>query len=117
VTINRSPEEVGAAGPLPPPLDGLGDRLEVRTRPAPGGRGTELAVRSKQAPPPGSTSMPARLAGRDPRQEIRTALREAKSLLETGEVMRPDAPPTTRETPAGRLVGLLTRRSGGEGVL
>jgi hypothetical protein len=31
--------------------------------------------------------------------------------------MEPDAPPTTRDTPGGKLVGLLGRRAGGEGVL
>ncbi|MFD6245926.1 hypothetical protein [Streptomyces roseolus] len=90
----------------------------MRVRPAPGDRGTELAVRSNRPVPRRAASLPSRLAGRDPRQEVRTALREAKSLLEAGEVMLPDAPPTARgRTPAGRLVGLVSRRSGGEGVL
>lgn len=43
--------------------------------------------------------------------------REAKALLEGGEVLRPDTPPTTRATPGGKLVGLLDRRSGGKEVL
>ncbi|KAA6223455.1 hypothetical protein CP973_17340 [Streptomyces albofaciens JCM 4342] len=117
VTINRTPTDVMPHGTLPEPLDRLADRLEAQVRPAPGDRGTELAVRLKEAPSAAAASLPGRLAGQDPRQEVRTALREAKALLETGEVMRPDAPPTTRDTPAGRLVGLVTRRSGGEGVL
>ncbi|MDN3296361.1 hypothetical protein QWM81_20295 [Streptomyces ficellus] len=117
VTINRAPTDVMPGDTLPPPLDGLADRLEARVRPAPGDRGTELAVRLKDAPQAAATSLPARLAGQDPRQEVRAALREAKSLLETGEVMRPDTPPTTRETPGGKLIGMLARRSSGEGVL
>jgi hypothetical protein len=40
---------------------------------------------------------------------LRKALREAKALLETGEVMRPDAPATTRPTPAGRVLCAVTR--------
>lgn len=116
VTINRAPQDV-PADELPTPLREYGDRLETRIRPAPGDRGTELAVRLKEAQPDAAHSVPARLAGVDPRQDLRRALREAKSLLEAGEVLRPDTPPTTHDTPGGKLVGLLSRRSGGEGVL
>ncbi|CAL9337936.1 hypothetical protein SUDANB6_00210 [Streptomyces sp. enrichment culture] len=118
VTVNRPVTEVGPEEKPPPPLDRFGDSVDVRIRPAPGDRGTELAVRPA-GPATGGTpsSVPARLAGKDPRQELRLALREAKALLETGEVLLPDAPPTTRPTPAGKLIGLLGRRSGGEGVL
>ncbi|MEV8312075.1 inositol monophosphatase family protein [Streptomyces flavidovirens] len=118
VTINRPVADVQlGGGALPAPLDRFGDKLEARICPAPGDRGTELAVRLKEPPPALTTSAPARLAGQDPRQEIRTALREAKALLEAGEVMQPDTPPTTHDTPGGKLIGLLSRRSGGEGVL
>ncbi|MFI9122424.1 hypothetical protein ACIGW0_24065 [Streptomyces bikiniensis] len=118
VTVNRAVADVYEGGPPPRPLDRFGDDLEVRVRPAPGDHGTELSARLRRPLPPGATSLPARLAGRDPRQEVRTALREAKALLEAGEVMLPDRPPTaTGGTPAGKLVGLLGRRSGGEGVL
>ncbi|MDG9724670.1 hypothetical protein [Streptomyces sp. DH41] len=117
VTVNRPPMDVGSAGKPPPPLDDLAERIDVQIRPAPGDRGTELAARFKEPVPAASTSVPARLAGQDPRQELRRALRDAKSLLEAGEVLRPDAPPTTRPTPGGKLVELFTRRSGGEGVL
>ncbi|MFE9676713.1 hypothetical protein ACFYO5_21620 [Streptomyces sp. NPDC006259] len=113
VTINRGPGDIHP-DKLPAPLQEYGDRIETRIRPAPGDRGTELAVRLKDRP---SVSAPARLAGQDPRQDLRHALREAKALLEAGEVLRPDAPPTTHDTPGGKLVGLLTRRAGGEGVL
>jgi hypothetical protein len=116
VTINRAPGDI-QPDKLPPPLQAYGDRIETRIRPAPGDRGTELAVRLKEAQPEASHSVPARLAGQDPRQDVRRALREAKALLEAGEVLEPDTPPTTRETPGGKLVGLLTRRAGGEGVL
>jgi hypothetical protein len=117
VTVNRPPGEVRPGGGPPPPLDRYGDGLEFTTRPAPGGRGTELVVRLKARPSPLRTSLPGRLSGTDPRQDVRRALREAKSLLETGEVLRADTPPTVRPTLGGRIVGLLSRRSGGEGVL
>ncbi|MFF8382523.1 hypothetical protein [Streptomyces kanasensis] len=115
VTVNRPPEEIDPGDP-PEPLRRYADRIEVRTRPAPGGRGTELAARLRGGTPPAAASPVARLAGDDPRQDVRRALRDAKALLEAGEVLEPDAP-TTRDTPGGRLVGLVTRRSGGEGVL
>ncbi|MFD5266319.1 hypothetical protein [Streptomyces sp. NPDC058335] len=116
VTINRGPSDI-QPDKLPAPLQEYGDRIETRIHPAPGGRGTELAVRLRETQPGTSGSVPARLAGQDPRQNLRRALREAKALLEAGEVLRPDVPPTTHDTPGGRLVGLLTRRAGGEGVL
>lgn len=117
VTINRAPTDVMPGGALPEPLDRMAERLEARVRPAPGDRGTELAVRLRDAPSDAETSLPGRLAGRDPRQEVRTALREAKALLEAEEVMLPDAPPTTRDTPVGKIIDMVARRSGGEGVL
>ncbi|MFB4297521.1 hypothetical protein [Actinomadura sp. NTSP31] len=113
VTVNRPPGEFDRGG-VPDPLARLGDHIEIRTAAAPGGKGTELAARPREA---NGTGTLARLTGRDPRQQVRQALREAKSLAETGEVMRPDAPPTTRPTVGGRLMGLATRRAGGEGRL
>ncbi|MGW0337383.1 hypothetical protein ACWD0J_37145 [Streptomyces sp. NPDC003011] len=116
VTVNLEPDAVQPEK-LPSPLQEYGDRIETRIRPAPGDRGTEVAVRLREPRPDTARSVPARLTGDDPRQGLRRALREAKALLETGEVMQPDTPPTTRETPGGKLVGLLSRRAGGEGVL
>ncbi|MFI6208444.1 hypothetical protein ACIBAI_18910 [Streptomyces sp. NPDC051041] len=116
VTVNCAPADLRPEK-LPAPLQEYGDRIETRIRPAPGDHGTELAVRLKEDPPEAASSLPARLAGADPRQDLRRALREAKALLETGEVMLPDTPPTTHDTPGGRLVGLLSRRASGEGVL
>ncbi|MEV5435353.1 hypothetical protein AB0K80_04870 [Streptomyces sp. NPDC052682] len=116
VTVNVQPGEI-EPGKLPAPLAEYGDRIETRIRPAPGDRGTELAVRLTPPPPQAAHSLPARLAGADPRQDLRRALRDAKALLEAGEVLEPDTPPTTHDTPGGRLIGLLSRRAGEEGVL
>jgi hypothetical protein len=116
VTVNRPLADV-RPDDLPEPLAGYPGKIDVRVRPAPGDRGTELAVRLTEPSPAPVTSAPARLAGEDPRQELRLALRRAKALLEAGEILLPDSPPTTRPTPGGKLVELLTRRSGGEGVL
>jgi hypothetical protein len=117
VTVNRPPEEVAPDGRLPEPLAGLGDAVEVRIRPAPGGRGTELAARPRTRTPSGLGGAVARAAGNDPRQAVRTALRQAKQLAETGEVLEPDTPPTTRRTLRNLPLELATRRARGEGRL
>jgi hypothetical protein len=116
VTINRPPEEVKPDGHLPEPLAELGDAVEVRLRPAPGGRGTEVAARLRGDVPSGLAAA-ARIAGNDPRQDLRAALRQSRQLLETGEVLRADEPPTTRRTLRGLPLDLATRRAGGEGRL
>ncbi|TQM13291.1 hypothetical protein [Pseudonocardia kunmingensis] len=114
VTVLRSPDEVVSDGTLPAPLAQLGDLVEVQVRPAPGDKGTELAARLTGG---GPTSAAARVQGKDPRQRVRAALREAKSILEVGEIVRPDAPPTTHPGPGGRLVGKATDIAQGEGRL
>lgn len=119
VTINKSPTDVMPHGQVPGPLAALGDRVEVQVREAPGGKGTELAARLRQPEPAGPGSLVARVAGDDPRQHVRTALREAKQLIEVGEVLKVDPAPHGHRTasPTGKLVDAATRRAGGEGVL
>ena len=119
VTINRSPEEVMPDHRVPGPLAELGDLVEVEVRAAPGGKGSELRARLRTPEPAGAASVAARLSGDDPRQRVRAALREAKQLIEVGEVLRVDPTPHGRRTatPAGALVEAATKRAGGEGVL
>jgi len=119
VTINRSPAEVMLDGQLPQPLAALGDLIEVEVAQAPGGRGTELRARLRQAVPSGAVSAAARLSGNDQRQQVRSALREAKQLIEVGEVLRVNPTPHGKRpaTPAGKLVDIAARRAPGEGVL
>jgi hypothetical protein len=100
VTVDLPPDRV--TDPLPDPLARLGDRVEVRITPAPGDKGTELAARPRGGLPP---------------QPVRVALRRAKSLLETGEVLRPSEPGSAHPGPAGRVLAAVARRSGGEGRL
>ncbi len=115
VTVNTTPDRVTADGRLVKAVAGLDEDVETRVTPAPGLRGTEVAVRLR-TPPQGGLLRRAR--GEDPRQELRRALRNLKSVIETGEVMRPDSPPTTgKPTPGGKLVRFATRRAGGEGRL
>jgi uncharacterized membrane protein len=117
VTVNRPPEEVAPEGRLPEPLAALGDAVEVRLRPAPGDRGTEVAARLRQGAPAGPGGVLARAAGSDPRHDLRAALRQAKQLLETGEVLNPDKQPTARRTLRNLPLELATRRARGEGRL
>jgi hypothetical protein len=116
VTIYREPDEVGQ---LPQPLAALGDAIETRVRPAPGGKGTELAARLRAPAPSGVAGMAARARGGDPRQRLRSALREAKQLIEVGEVLAVDPTPHGRRslTPMGMALEGATRRADREGVL
>jgi hypothetical protein len=115
VTINKPASEVAPGGVLPPPLAELGDAVEVRVTEAPDGKGTELAARLRDGEPPAA----ARLTGQDPRQDVRSALRLSKQLIEVGEVLRVDPQPAGHRTPtpAGKALDAITRRAGGEGVL
>ena len=46
-----------------------------------------------------------------------TSARQAKQLAETGEVLEPDTPPTSRRTLPNLPLELATRRARGEGRL
>jgi hypothetical protein len=114
VTINCPPQAFPTAGNLPEPVRKLTGMAEVMTRIAPGDRGTELGMRLREQPSPVATGLAARIAGDDPRQQIRAALRDAKSMIEAGEVLRPDEP-TTHPTPAGKVLDFAAKRAYGEG--
>jgi hypothetical protein len=114
VTVNCPPDRFPAADNLPEPVQKLTGMAEVMIRPAPGDRGTELAMRPRQQPSAAATGLISRIAGDDPRQHIRAALREAKSLIEAGEVIRPDEP-MAHPTPTGKVLDLAARRARGEG--
>jgi hypothetical protein len=114
VTIYRSPEEVGS---LPEALAALGTSIEVRVRPAAGGRGTELAARIAEELPTGLGKVAAKLGDDDPVRRLRRALREAKQVAEIGEVLLPDRPPTTERTLTSRPLEYATRHGREEGRL
>ena len=115
VTVLAAPDRIAPAGALPEPLQAMGDSIEVRMQPAPGDRGTELYARLRGAT--GDPGPVARLTGSDELGPLRRALREAKSLIETGEVLRTDATETTHPGPRGRLIAALDRRGMEEGRL
>lgn len=106
VTVLRDGADVGAGGSWPAPLADI-DGLEIATSPAPGDRGTELRARYAVKPKGEPTEAVRRL---------RTALREAKSLLEVGEVLLPDVP-TTRPTSTNAALRWATANGRGEGRL
>ncbi|GAA0310459.1 hypothetical protein [Kineococcus aurantiacus] len=110
VTVLGEPSDVDAA-PLPAPLAEYGDRIEVRTRQAPGGKGTELAARLRDRSSGGSGSTARHLSGSDPQADLRSALRRAKQLLEVGEVLAVDPAPHGERTatPGGLLLEAWTR--------
>lgn len=101
---------------LPAPLAELGDQIDVRVDAAPADQGTELRVRLREA---SSSSVVGRLAGSDGRAELRSALREAKQLIEVGEVLRVDPAPHGERpsTPGGLLLEAWTRVAPKGGVL
>lgn len=110
VTVNPARDELTPDSPLPEPLAGLGDAVDVQIRRAAGDRGIELAVRLRDGAQSPVTAGARRLAGRDPNQAIRAALREVKQLLETGEVLHPDSPPTTQTTVVNKPLQMATRQ-------
>mgnify|MGYP006976745410 FL=1 len=103
VTVNRRPEDVSAAvGPAP--LEELGLEVDIRYRPAPGGRGTEVSVRA----PHGGVAQ---------QRKIRAALRQAKQLWETGEVLQPDGLGPASHPPRRRPLAHATRAGREDGRL
>jgi hypothetical protein len=119
VTVKKPVAEVTPDGKLPEPLAALGELVEVRVTPAPGGKGTEIAARLRAPKPSGPAALLRRLAGSDPRQAVRSALRESKALIETGGALRVDPRPAGRRTPtpAGKLLDIVTGRARAEGML
>ncbi len=99
-----------AEGGYPPPLERLRDALEVRIAPAPGDRGFEVHARLRDG---------AELSDDHPDQALRTALRDAKQLFETGEVLRVKPRPHGHRSVSlfGALVDKAEDDAKGEGVL
>jgi hypothetical protein len=100
VTVFRPLDEVAAS--LPKQLTEPADAIEIQLSPAPGGRGTEIHARA--------------VDGTVSDADLRRALRESRSLLEVGEVLRPGGP-TTEPTVLNRALRVATRHGREEGLL
>ena len=114
VTVYAGADELQPGGRWPEPLAKLVDALEIKTSPAPGDRGTELYARLRQG-----ASLPAEVLAEDddPVRAIRSALRQAKQVIETGEVLQADRPGTTHPTATNAPLREAISVSGGEGRL
>jgi hypothetical protein len=110
VTVNRRPEEVSTTAEAPEPLERLGPSVEIRYRKAPGDRGTEVSARVM-------LEGLARHESLAQQREIRSALREAKQLWETGEVLYPDEPGTAQRTLLNRPLEYVTSHAREDGRL
>ncbi|WP_306213103.1 hypothetical protein [Actinoplanes sp. RD1] len=102
LTVERPYDELTSLD-LPAPLVDLGDAVTVELRDAPGDRGTEIHVR--------------RVGDRVSAGDVRKALREARSLLEVGYVLLPDAPPTTKKTLRNKPLRAATEHGREGGLL
>jgi hypothetical protein len=117
VTVARPVAEVTTEllvdGRVTGPLADVPGHVEVELRPAPGDRGTEIVARLGDRR--GGTDPVGPFARVDRRRDLREALRNAKQVLETGEVLLADRPGTTRPTLLNaplRLATSLGRREG-----
>lgn len=101
-------------GGYPEPLERMREVLEVRLAAAPGDKGFEVHARLR----PDADAKPV-VGDADPEQALRAALRDAKQVFETGEVLRA-TPRPHGERPATLLGGAVDKAEDdakGEGVL
>lgn len=113
VTILGDPEVFAADG-YPAPLRELAPVLELRIETAPGDKGFEVHARVRDG-----AELPAGVDEDDPEQALRRALRDAKQLVETGEILRSTPRPHGHRpsTLLGAVVDRAEDDAKGEGVL
>ncbi|WP_125132533.1 hypothetical protein [Microbacterium sp. 10M-3C3] len=94
----------------PAPLARLAEALEIRIVPAPGDKGFEVHARVRED---------AELQDDDPNRALREALRDAKQIFETGEILRATPRPHGERprTLLGSAVDEAEDDAKGEGVL
>lgn len=112
VTVNCSPQRLASRADLPEPITRLGDSIDIKICPAPGDRGTELGARLREMPRTRIAGMVMRRPEEDPRRTVERALRDAKAIIEAGEVLRRDWPPSTQPAQVGELLEFAGRRGG-----
>ncbi len=113
VTVLGDPAAFAANG-YPEPLRRLESVLELRVDPAPGNKGFEVHARLRDG-----ADVKAAVGKDDPEQALREALRDAKELFETGEVLSATPRPHGHRpsTPLGTVVDKAEDKAKGEGVL
>ncbi|MFE7843647.1 hypothetical protein ACFUTX_00475 [Microbacterium sp. NPDC057407] len=113
VTILGDAGAFGQGG-FPEPLRRLTEVIEVRVSPAPGDRGFEVHARLREGADVGAV-----IGDEDPQQALRVALRDAKQIFETGEVLRAKPRPhgKRKATLLGAVVDTAEDDAKGEGVL
>ena len=119
VTVNRTAEDISAGGRMSELQTALGRDVEIDVRTAPGDKGTELRARLRGGGASGDASRRASDTDRDRTRQLRRALREAKQIIEVGEVLRVDPTPhgPRKNTPMGAVVEYATDRGPEEGLL
>ncbi|WP_233255397.1 hypothetical protein [Naasia lichenicola] len=113
VTILADPQSV-ADGRYPEPLARIAEMVEIRVEDAPGDKGFELHARVRDG-----SDVKGVLGDEDPDQALRVALRDAKQVLETGEVLRAIPRPHGERprTVTGAVVDAAEDKAKGVGVL
>lgn len=113
VTVLGDPDAF-AAGGYPEPLRRIAEALELRIEQAPGDKGFEVHARVRD----GRAARKA-IDGDDPDRVLRAALRDAKQVFETGEVLRATPRPHGRRprTLLGGAVDKAEDEAKGGGVL
>jgi hypothetical protein len=103
-----------AANGYPEPLRRIAEAVEVRLDPAPGDKGFEVHARLREG-----ADVKAVIGDDDPEQALRAALRDAKQVFETGEVLRATPRPHghRKATLLGAAVDKAEDEAKGEGVL
>ncbi|KTR07228.1 hypothetical protein [Curtobacterium luteum] len=111
VTVLGDADDFRSGGRYPEPLERVAGSLEIRLEPAPGDKGFEVHARVREgADVPGDD---------DPGKTLRTALRDAKQVFETGEVLQATPRPHGERptTLLGGAVDAAEDDARGEGVL
>ncbi|MFJ6654095.1 hypothetical protein ACIQLJ_14990 [Microbacterium sp. NPDC091313] len=110
VTILGDADDFSRDG-YPEPLSRLVDSLEIRIDPAPGDKGFEVHARVREGL--------ELAADGDPSRALREALRDAKQIFETGEILRATPRPhgDRPRTLLGSVVDEAEDEAKGEGVL
>jgi hypothetical protein len=113
VTILGDPGAFQAGG-YPEPLRRIAEAVEVRIDPAPGDKGFEVHARLREG-----ADVKSVIGNDDPEQALRAALRDAKQVFETGEVLRATPRPHghRKTTLLGAAVDKAEDEAKGEGVL